>query len=225
MHEVIGHASGRVSADLEGQPQDAIKEYYSALEEGRADLVALYFMGDPQLVELGLVAAEDQEELARTAYENYTRNVLVQLRRVREGDQIEEDHMRNRQMVVHWLMDNSEAIERRTRDGETFFVMVDPDAFRSGVGELLAEVQRIKSEGDFGAARALFEDYGIRFDPALRDEVVSRVEALDLPSYTGFVMPRLEAEHGDNGEIANVSVSYPMDLETQMLEYAEIGNQ
>ena len=225
MHEVIGHASGRVSPDLQGQPQDAIKEYYSALEEGRADLVALYFMADPQLAELGLVAAEDQDELAQTAFENYTRNVLVQLRRVREGDQIEEDHMRNRQMVVMWLMDHTDAIERRTRDGETFFVMVDPDAFRDGVGELLAEVQRIKSEGDFDAAKALFEDYGIRFDPALRDEVVSRVESLDLPSYTGFVMPRLEAEYGPDGEIADVTVSYPMDLETQMLEYAKIGNQ
>ena len=225
MHEVIGHASGRVSDDLEGQPQDAIKEYYSALEEGRADLVALYFMSDPRLAELGLVAAEDQDELARTAFENYTRNVLVQLRRVREGDQIEEDHMRNRQMVVNWLMDRTDAIERRSRDGKTYYVMVDPDAFRAGVGELLAEVQRIKSEGDFDAAKALFEDYGIRFDPALRDEVVSRVEALDLPSYTGFVMPRLEAEYGPDGEIVDITVSYPMDLETQMLEYAEIGNQ
>ena len=123
MHEVIGHASGRVSERLEGQPQDAIKEYYSALEEGRADLVALYYMPDPKLAELGLVAAEDQEEMARAAYEDYTRNALVQLRRVREGSQIEEDHMRNRQMVVRWLMDNTDAIDVRERDGKTFYVM------------------------------------------------------------------------------------------------------
>ncbi|QDV35876.1 dipeptidyl-peptidase 3 family protein [Tautonia plasticadhaerens] len=225
MHEVIGHASGRVSDALEGQPQDAIKEYYSALEEGRADLIALYFMADPRLAELGLVAAEDQPEMARAAFEDYTRNALVQLRRVPEGAQIEEDHMRNRQMVVRWLIDNTEAIEVRERDGKTYYVMVDPEAFRAGVGTLLAEVQRIKSEGDYAAAKALFDTYGITFDPDLRDQVVSRVEALDLPSYTGFVMPRLEPEYGDDGEIVDVAISYPRDLEAQMLEYSSFGSE
>ena len=181
MHEVIGHASGRVSPDLKGQPQDAIKEYYSALEEGRADLVALEFMADPHLADLGLVDAEDQDDLARTAYENYTRNALIQLRRVPEGNQIEEDHMRNRQMVVRWLMDQTAAIESRTRDDETYYVVVDPEAFHEGVGELLAEVQRIKSEGDYEAAKELFETYGIYFDPALRDEVIARVERSTCP--------------------------------------------
>ncbi|RUL87277.1 dipeptidyl-peptidase 3 family protein [Tautonia sociabilis] len=225
MHEVIGHASGRVSDDLDGQPQDSIKEYYSALEEGRADLIALYFMPDPKLAELGLVSAEDQAEMARAAYEDYTRNALVQLRRVPEGDQIEEDHMRNRQMVVHWLIANTDAIEIRERDGKTYYVMTDPDAFRAGVAELLAEVQRIKSEGDYDAAKALFDAFGIRFDPALRDQVVRRVEALDLPSYTGFVMPRLEPKYDDDGEIVDVAISYPMDLEAQMLEYARFGKE
>ena len=225
MHEVIGHASGRVSDTLEGQPQDAIKEYYSALEEGRADLIALYFMADPRLAELGLVAAEDQAEMARAAFEDYTRNALVQLRRVPEGEQIEEDHMRNRQMVVRWLIENSEAIEVRERDGKTYYVMVDPEAFRAGVGELLAEVQRIKSEGDYDAAKALFDSYGITFDPDLRDQVVSRVEALDLPSYTGFVMPRLEPKYDEQGEIVDVAISYPRDLEAQMLEYSSFGSE
>ena len=220
MHEVIGHASGRGSDQLQGQPQNLIKEYYSALEEGRADLVALYFMADPRLAELGLVAPDDQAEMAQAAYEDYTRNALVQLRRVPEGDQIEEDHMRNRQMVVLWLIENTKSIEVREREGKTFYVMVDPVAFREGVGTLLAEVQRIKSEGDYDAAKAMLDQYGIHFDADLRDQVVARVEALDLPSYTGFVMPRLEASYGEDGDITDVTISYPMDLETQMLEYS-----
>lgn len=224
MHEVIGHASGRLSGSLQGkQPQDFIKEHYSALEEGRADLVALYFMADPRLVELGLVAADQQADLVATAYENYTSNALSQLRRVREGDQLEEDHMRNRQMVVNWLIENSSAIEKRTRDGKTYFVMTDARAFRDGVARLLAEVQRIKSEGDYAGASELFESHGIHFDPKLRDEVVARVDRLQLPSYTGFVMPRLTPVKADDGTITNIQISYPQDLETQMLEYAEKG--
>ena len=225
MHEVIGHASGRQAEGFQGQPQEAIKEFYSALEEGRADLVALYFMADPKLAEMGLIGAEEQAEMARAAYEIYTRNVLTQLRRVREGDQLEEDHMRNRQMVVRWLMANTKAVETRRRDGKTYYVMVDAGAFREGVGRLLAEVQRIKSEGDFAAAKALFEAHGIRFDPEVRDEVLARVAKVGLPAYTGFVMPRLEPVAGPDGAIADVKVSYPMDLETQMLEYSAFGRQ
>jgi dipeptidyl-peptidase-3 len=223
MHEVIGHASGRVSEALQGKPQDALKEQYSALEEGRADLVALYFMPNPKLAELGLVAAGDQEEVVRAAYENYTRNALVQLRRIREGSQIEEDHMRNRQMVVRWLMANTKAIDVRKPEGKTYYVMVDQNGFHEGVGRLLAEVQRIKSEGDYAAAKRLFETYGIHFEPALRDEVVGRVAKLNLPSYTGYVMPKLEAVAGPDGSITDVSVTYPMDLEKQMLEYSAAG--
>lgn len=128
--------------------------------------------------------------------------------------------MRNRQAIVHWLMDNTEAIERRTRDGRTYYVMVDAEAFRDGVGRMLALVQRIKSEGLYEEARTLFETYGVHFDPTLRDEVVARVEALDLPAYTGFVMPRLEPVHDAEGSIVDVRVSYPQDLATQMLEYS-----
>ena len=220
MHEVIGHASGKLSATVKGKPETLLKQYYSALEEGRADLVGLYFIADPKLAELGLVPAADQAEIARTEYEGYTRNGLVQLRRVRKGTQIEEDHMRNRQMVVRWLMANTKAIETRQRDGKTFYVLVDPGAFREGVGKLLAEVQRIKSEGDFAAAEKLFDTYGIHFDPALRDEVVARVDRLKMPSYTGFVQPRLEAVRDGRGEITDVDISYPLDLTSQMLEYS-----
>jgi dipeptidyl-peptidase-3 len=221
MHEVIGHASGQQADGFKGTPQEAIKEFFSALEEGRADLIGLYFIGDPKLAGLGILPAADQDALTLTMYEAYTRNAIVQLRRVREGTQIEEDHMRNRQMIVRWLMANTKAIEQRTRDNKTYLVMSDAKAFREGVGKLLAEVQRIKSEGDFAAARTLFETYGIHFDASLRDEIVKRVDSLNLPSYSGFVMPTLTAVKGGDGTVTDVQISYPMDLTKQMLEYAE----
>jgi dipeptidyl-peptidase III len=220
MHEVIGHASGRVSPALKGTPQQAIKEFFSALEEGRADLVGLYFIADPKLAELGIVPAADQEAIARAEYESYTRNALVQLRRVRQGTQIEEDHMRNRQMVIRWLMAHTNAIEQRTRDGKTYLAVLDVKAFRDGAGRLLAEVQRIKAEGDYAAAKQLFDTYGIHFDPKQRDEVVKRVDALNLPSYTGFVMPKLTPVTDAAGKITDVKISYPQDLTAQMLEYS-----
>jgi dipeptidyl-peptidase-3 len=222
MHEVIGHASGKVEERLKGNPQAAIKEHFSALEEARADLVALYFLPDPKLVELGLIAKSDRDDIVRAEYEAYTRNALVQLRRVRQGTQIEEDHMRNRQMIVGWLMANTKAIDVRTRDGKTYYVMTDPVAYRDGVGKLLAEVQRIKAEGDYAAAKQLFERYGVHFDPKLRDEVVARVDTLHLPSYTGFVMPKLEAvRNGATPDaVADVKISYPQDLTAQMLEFS-----
>jgi dipeptidyl-peptidase III len=220
MHEVIGHASGKVEERLKGNPQAVLREQFSALEEARADLVALYFLPDAKLVELGVVGRDDQGELVRAEYEAYARNALVQLRRVRQGDQIEEDHMRNRQMIARWLMANTKAIDVRARDGRTFYVMTDPAAFRDGVGRLLAEVQRIKATGDYPAAKKLFETYGIRFDPKLRDEVVQRVEKLRLPSYSGFVMPKLQAVTDASGAITDVSISYPQDLTLQMLEYS-----
>jgi dipeptidyl-peptidase-3 len=220
MHEVIGHASGKISEKLNGSPQTALKEQYSALEESRADLVALYFLPDPRLVELGLVESKDHTEIVQAEYEGYTRNALVQLRRIREGTQIEEDHMRNRQMIVRWLMSNSKAIDVREREGKTFFVMIDAKAFQEGVGRLLADVQRIKAEGDYDAAVKLFETYGVHFDARLRDEVVSRVDRLKMPSYTGFVQPRLTGIKSADGQVTDVKISYPMDLATQMLEYS-----
>ncbi len=220
LHEVIGHGSGRIADRLNGSPQSYLKEQYSALEESRADLVALYFLPNPKLVELGLINEHDHQEIVLAEYEGYARNALVQLRRVREGTQIEEDHMRNRQMIVCWLLENSTAIEKRVRDGKTYYVMVDAPAFQEAVGRLLAEVQRIKAEGDYEAAKALFEKYGVHFDAAVRDEVVVRVEHLNMPSYTGFVQPRLDAVVDDDGRIADVKISYPLDLATQMLEYS-----
>jgi dipeptidyl-peptidase-3 len=220
MHEVIGHASGKIAERLKGNPASLLKEQYSALEEARADLVALYFLPDPKLAELGLVPAADQDEIVRTEYEGYARNALVQLRRVREGTQIEEDHMRNRQMIVYWLKANTKAIEVRTRDGKTYYILSDATAFHDGVGRLLAEVQRIKAEGDYPAARHLFDTYGVHFDSTLRDEVVARVDRLNLPSYTGFVMPKLEPVKNASGAITDIAISYPLDLAVQMLEFA-----
>lgn len=225
LHEVIGHASGEMSDSLLCTPQAVLKEQYSAIEESRADLVALYFLPDPKLVEMGLIRAEDHDHVIRAEYESYARTALIQLRRVREGSTIEEDHMRNRQMIVHWLMANTRAIERRTREDKTFYVMADRKAFREGVARLLAEVQRIKAEGDYAAAKNLFETYGVHFDPNLRDEIVARVDKLELPSYTGFVQPRLEAITGTDGIINDMKISYPQDLTSQMLEYSELTRQ
>ena len=214
MHEVIGHGSGKVDERLNGNPQAALKEQFSALEESRADLVALYFLPDPKLVELGLVPADDHDEIVRAEYESYTRNALVQLRRVREGTQIEEDHMRNRQMIVHWLMaqhhgdrradarrqdvlrdDRSDGVPRRRR----------PAARRGAAHQGRRRLRR--------GARAV-RAYGVHFDPELRDEVVARVDHLQLPSYTGFVMPKLDAGHGRGRRRSPTStISYPLDLD------------
>lgn len=220
IHEVLGHGSGRVADVLEGQPQLALRETYSSIEEARADLVALFFVSDPKIAEVGLVPAAHQAEIVRTEYEAYARNALVQLRRVREGATLEEDHMRNRQLIVYWLMEHTTAIDVRVRDGNTFYVVVDEEAFRAGVARLLSEVQRVKSEGDYDAARDLVQRYATHFDPALRDEVVRRVDGLRLPSYTGFVQPKLDAVRAPDGQIVDVVVSYPLDLERQMLEYS-----
>jgi dipeptidyl-peptidase III len=220
IHEVLGHGSGQVAEHLEGQPQLALKETYSSIEETRADLVALYFVGDPKVAEVGLLPATDQEAVVRTEYEAYARNALVQLRRVREGSTLEEDHMRNRQLVVHWLLEHTEAIDVRMRDGRTYYVVENIGAFHDGVARLLAEVQRVKSEGDYDGAARLVETYGTHFEPALRDEILRRVDRLNLPSYTGFVQPKLEAITDAGGRIVDVEISYPLDLERQMLEYA-----
>ncbi|MCC7042265.1 MAG: peptidase M49 [Acidobacteria bacterium] len=220
IHEVLGHGSGRVADRLEGQPQLALKETYSSIEEARADLVALFFMPEPRVAEIGLLPAEHQAEIVRTEYEAYARQALVQLRRAREGTTLEEDHMRNRQLIVHWLLVHTSAIDVRLRDGRTYYVVNDVETFHHGVGRLLAEVQDIKSEGDYARARALVETYGTTFDPGLRDEIVARVDRHHLPSYTAFVQPRLDAIRDDAGQIVDVRISYPQDLERQMLEYS-----
>ena len=219
LHEIIGHGSGQVSPALNGAPEKALKEHSSAIEEARADLVALYFVADPYLATIGVVPAESQDDIVLAEYEAYARNALVQLRRIREGTQIEEDHMRNRQLIVHWLLANTSALAVSTRDSKTYYRVTSRHEFREGAGRLLAEVQRIRAEGDYGAASTLVDTYGVHFDAALRDEIVGRVDRLDLASYTAFVMPKLTPVRDASGEIVDVEISYPKDFAAQMLEY------
>jgi dipeptidyl-peptidase-3 len=220
MHEVIGHASGRLNPGV-GPANETLGVYGSTLEEARADLVGLYFMLDPKLVELGLLPSV---EAGHIAYDRYIRNGLMQqLNRIELGNDIEEDHMRNRQMVAAWAFDQGRdngVIERRERDGKTYFVVQDYDALRGLFGQLLRELQRIKSEGDYAGIRELVETYGIKVEPALHAEVRERYAALDIPAYSGFINPRLVPVERD-GEIVDVRIEYPDDFTEQMLEYAD----
>ncbi len=221
LHEVLGHASGKVSPNLKVDPQAALPGYYSTLEEARADLVALYHIWDPKLVEIGIIP--NTMDVVKAMYDKEVRNAgLVQLQRVPKGhDQLEEDHMKNRQMIVHWLWKNAGCIEQVKKNGKTYFRVTDYNKMREGVGQLLAEVQRIKSEGDMKAAKTMIDTYGFKIDTALRDEVLMRMEKLDRAVYTGFVMPKLNPVTDARGEITDIAISYPLDLAAQMLEYSE----
>ena len=218
MHEVIGHASGQINSGV-GTPKETLKSYASTLEEARADLVALYFIMDPKLLELGLMSSLD---VAKTAYDDNIRNgLLVQLRRIKPGDDIEEAHMRNRQIIAAWAYEKGRednVIEKLVDDGKTYFVIRDYEALRGLFGELLREIQRIKSEGDYTAGKALVETYGVRIDPTIHQEVLARVEPLDIASYSGFMQPTLIPVEED-GEIIDVEIEYPDDFPAQMLEF------
>lgn len=213
MHEVLGHASGKVVCGKE--PQEALANSYSTLEEARADLVALWLMLDPKLKELGIVS--DQEALASVAYQSYIRNGgMTQLHIIPEADTIEQSHMKNRQLIVYYIMDNSDAIETRYRDGKTYFCLADIWKMRSAIGELLSEIMRIKSEGDFSAGMSLISKYGTKVNKKLQAEVVKRTKPLDIPKLTAFVMPKLVLKESEE-----VEISYISDLEDYM---ADIGD-
>ncbi|HET7609860.1 MAG TPA: dihydrofolate reductase [Gammaproteobacteria bacterium] len=220
LHEVIGHGSGQIEQGVRPL-HETLKNYGSTLEEARADLVALYFAVDPKLVELGL---QPHVEVGHAAYDQFIRNALLQqLNRVEPGKELEEDHMRNRQLIAAWAYEHGLAdnvIERRSRDGKTFFVINDYAKLRTLFGRLLRELQRIKSTGDYAAIRELVERYAVKADPALCAEVRARYAALDVPAYTGFIGPRLvPLRNGD--EIVDVRLEYPDDFAAQMLEYAD----
>lgn len=222
MHEVIGHASGITNPGV-GSPAETLKQYASAMEEGRADLVALYYMMDPKLVEIGVMPSL---ELGKAEYDRYIRNgLLTQLYRIEPGKNIEEAHMRNRQEIAAWVYEkgrDENVIERRERDGKTFFVINNYERLRELFGELLREHQRIKSEGDFAAAQALIENYGTKVDPELHAEVLARYEPLNVAPYSGFINPRLvPVVSPGSAEITDVLVEYPDDFAEQMLEYAQ----
>jgi dipeptidyl-peptidase-3 len=220
MHEVIGHASGQLEPGI-GTPAETLGSYASALEEARADLVALYYAIDPRLVELGLMPSI---EVGKAEYDAYVRGaLLVQLARVELGQQLEESHMRNRALVARWALEKGKAdkvIEQRTRDGKTYFVINDYEQLRVLFGELLREIQRIKSQGDAAAGKALVETYGVTVDRTLHEEVMRRYASLGIAPYSGFVQPKLvPVMQGDR--ITDVRLEYVEDFTAQMLEYAE----
>lgn len=221
MHEVIGHASGVINAGI-GDPKETLKGYASALEEGRADLVALYFTMDPKLVEWGLIPSL---EVGKAEYDSYIRNgMMVQLRRLELGKDVEESHMRNRQMIAQWCYEKGKAenvIEKKTENGKTYFVINDYDKLRTLFGELLKEIQRIKSEGDYKAGEALIENYGVKVDAALHKEVLDRASKLNIPPYYGFIQPQLVPVTDANGNITDIKVEYPKDFMQQMLYFSE----
>lgn len=221
LHEVVGHASGKLEEGVE-TPKETIKSYSSTIEEGRADLIALYFILDPKMVELGLM---ESLEVGKAEYDSYIRNgMMTQLRRLELGADIEEAHMRNRAWVSHWVFEKGAAdsvIVKVQRDGKTYFDIRDYDQLRDLFGDLLQEVQRIKSQGDYDAAKSLVENYGVKVDQELHKEVLARAEALGSAPYGGFINPRLVPVMGEDGAITDVDVEYPDDFVKQMLEYSE----
>jgi len=221
LHEVVGHASGQLEPGI-GETDATLKTYASTLEEGRADLVALYFVMDPKLVELGVMPSL---EVGKAEYDSYIRNgLMVQLRRIKPGKVIEEAHMRNRQWVSAWVYEKGMAdsvIVKVQRNGETYFDIRDYDKLRVLFGDLLREVQRIKSQGDYEAGKALVENYGVKVDQALHGEVLKRAEKIKTAPYAGFIQPEMEAVVDANGNITDVKVTYPKDLIGQMLRYGK----
>jgi dipeptidyl-peptidase-3 len=221
LHEVIGHGSGKLSPKLTHEPQYYLKEYYSTLEEARADLMALWNINDPKLRELGLVSHPD---VMKAMYYSAARVMLTQLRSTTEGDQIEEDHQRDRQLIANYIMDKTGAIRVVERNGKHYVEVTDFEKMHEGVGMLLAELMRIKAEGDYDAIKALIDRYGVRFDPKLRDEVVARYKRLNLPTYWAGVNPDLVPTFGAGGKITNVTINYPRDFMRQRLSYGAMYN-
>ena len=217
MHEVIGHGSGKLDSKLTQQPSYYLKEYYSTLEEARADLMALWNVFDPKLKELRLVSPDD---VGRAMYDGAARVMLTQLARIPQGDTIEEDHQRDRQLIARYIMDKTGAIVMEKRGGKTYVRVTDYKKMRRGVGMLLAELMRIKAEGDYPAIRALIDKYGVHFNPALRDEIMTRYRKLDLPTYWTGINSDLTAEFDKQGKIVKVDISYPRDFVKQQLAYS-----
>lgn len=219
MHEVIGHASGKINKGV-GTPKETLKNYANVLEEARADLVGLYYIMDPKLVEWGLIP---DVAVGMTQYDSYIRNgLMVQLRRIEPGKTVEESHMRNRQLIAAWAYTKGKStnvIERKFENGKTYFVVNDYEALRKLFGELLREIQRIKSEGDYKAGMDLVETYGVQVDEDIHKEVLARSERLNIPPYFGFINPVLTPVLDDKGNIIDVTVSYPEDFTEQMLFY------
>ncbi len=221
LHEVIGHASGKLEKDI-GTPKATLKSYASTLEEARADIVALYFIMDPKIVELGLLPSLDG---AKAEYDSYISNGLMkQLQRIGLGKDIEESHMRNRQLISAWVFEKGakdNVIEKLTRDGKTYFEIKDYDKLRGLFGDLLKELQRIKSQGDYIAGKNLVEGYGVKVDQEIHKEVLDRVKDLNISPYRGFINPVLVPVTDKDGNVTDIKVTYPDDFMKQMLYYSE----
>jgi len=222
LHEVIGHASGIINPGV-GETKETLKNYASTLEEGRADLVGLYYLYNPKLQELGLV--DDWKKVGMAAFDGYIRNGLMgQLIRLNLGDDVEESHMRNRQWVSAWAFEKGAAdnvIEKVTRDGKTYYNINDYEKLHELFGQLLRETQRIKSEGDFAAVEALVEGYGVKVDQALHAEVLKRNEKFTAAPYSGFVNPIIVPTKDEAGAITGFTVNQHTSFEAQMLFYSE----
>ncbi|MEZ4880856.1 MAG: dihydrofolate reductase [Flavobacteriaceae bacterium] len=222
LHEVIGHASGQLNPGV-GETKETLKNYASTLEEGRADLVGLYYLYSPKLQELGLV--DDWKKVGMAAYDGYIRNgLMTQLIRLNLGDDVEEAHMRNRQWVSAWVFEKGKAdnvIEKITRDGKTYYNINDYEKLHDLFGQLLRETQRIKSEGDYAAVEHLVETYGVKVDPTLHAEILERNKQFTSAPYSGFVNPVLVPKMNDNGEIESFTIEQPKTFAEQMLFYSK----
>ena len=219
LHECLGHGSGQLAPGTKG---DELRTYSSTLEEARADLFALYYLGDEKLIEIGLIPTLD---VAWAQYSKYIMNgMMTQLSRIEPGKNVEESHMRNRKLIAEWCYEKGKAenvIELVEKDGKHYVVVNDFERLRELFGELLCEVQRIKSEGDYEACRALVEDYAVIVDPAIHAEVIARNNALNIEPYGGFVNPEYELVTDDAGNVVDVKISYPANYIEQHLHYGK----
>ena len=223
LHEVIGHASGKINDGI-GTPKETLKSYASALEEARADLVGLYYISDVKLEEIGI--SPSAADMGRASYDGYIRNGLItQLIRIKLGNDIEESHMRNRQLVSAWAYEkglDDNVIEKLKKDNKTFYVINDYNKLRVLFGDLLREIQRIKSEGDYEAGKYLIENYGVKVDQELHKEVLERNKKFTSAPYSGFINPELILVKNDDGEIIDVKIVQPESFASQMLNYSKI---
>ena len=217
LHECLGHGSGQL---LPGVSPDALKAYGSTIEEARADLFGLYYLADAKLVELGLVP---DGEAYKAQYYTYIMNgAMTQLVRIEPGHNIEEAHMRNRALIAHWVLEHAaDNVQIVRHDGKSYLSISDYASLRNWFGQLLREIQRIKSEGDFEAARALVERYAVTVDSTLHAEVLARYKQLDIAPYKGFINPVLQPVYGSDGQVADVKVDYTEGYAQQMLRYSK----
>lgn len=219
LHEILGHGSGQL---LPGVDPDALKAYGSTIEEARADLFGLYYLADPKLVELGITP--DAEAFKAEYYRYMMNGLMTQLTRIESGKNVEEAHMRNRQLIARWAYEKGKAekvVEFKERDGKTFVVVNDYTKLRNLFGQLLAEIQRVKSEGDFNGAKSLVENFGVKVDQKLHNEVLNRYKALNLKPYKGFINPVFELVKDKDGKITDVKISYKENYVEQMLRYSK----